>query len=168
MGEGPSGHTTRLALRCYPVLPDAKPRSGPRRRRWPPKSVLVFDTETTTDARQQLTFGSYRGYLLAPDSDGSPRYKLAEEVLFYADNAPADAIKRLKDYARSHRSAVPGRRRVPVISQRIATTLLHAVKRARALVCALGFPFDCSRLAFKAGAARGERARGGSPSCSAL
>jgi hypothetical protein len=143
--------SVELALRCYPALADARARWGPQKRRWPPDSVLVFDTETTTDARQQLTFGSYRGYRLRPDTENRPIYDLGEEVLFYADNAPAQAIERLRAYARTHRSAVPGRRRIDVIAQsEFVKTLLHAAVKARALIAAFNFPFDVSRIAFSA------------------
>lgn len=71
-----------LALRVYPQ-PRSEGTRHKRRRlaRWRrPRWMLVFDTETRTDAAQALTFGSYRFF-----DDGV----CLEEGLFYADDLPA-------------------------------------------------------------------------------
>ena len=59
--------------------------------------MLVFDTETRTDATQRLTFGSYRFI-----SDG----RCLEEGLFYADDLPPKDRAVLQRYVRRHRADV--------------------------------------------------------------
>ena len=51
--------------------------------------MLVFDTETTTDESQRLTFGSYRFFV---------ENELREEGLFYADNFPSKDRRTLEKY----------------------------------------------------------------------
>ncbi|MGB7081353.1 MAG: hypothetical protein WBD54_06920, partial [Candidatus Acidiferrales bacterium] len=79
----PSKALLPLAVRIYPEpeKPKQEQRADRPLRHWRcPDAMLVFDTETRTDATQRLTFGSYR-FLVA----GQCR----EEGLFYADDLPA-------------------------------------------------------------------------------
>jgi len=57
--------------------------------------MLVFDTETRTDATQRLTFGSYRFFV-----EG----RCLEEGLFYADDLPEKDRRNLEQYAATHRA----------------------------------------------------------------
>src|SRR5438477_8419203 len=85
-----------LAVRAYPQSP--KPPTKPDRRTWRRSPLmLVFDTETRTDATQRLTFGSYRFI-----SDG----RCLEEELFYADDLPPKDRAVLQRYVRRHRADV--------------------------------------------------------------
>ena len=55
--------------------------------------MLVFDTETRTDAAQRLTFGSYRFY-----KDGH----CLEEGLFFGDDLPKKDRRILERYVAKH------------------------------------------------------------------
>ncbi|MDP9026847.1 MAG: hypothetical protein M3N46_04730, partial [Actinomycetota bacterium] len=61
----------------------------------------MFDTETTIDPAQALTFGSWRfGYYAS-----GGRLCILEEGLFYADNLPHSdpiGLRALREYAGSH------------------------------------------------------------------
>jgi hypothetical protein len=159
----PNGTPIELALRCFPVLANQKPTRKRQRRRWkPPEYLLVYDPETTTDARQQLTAGSYHCYRRIEDADDRFTYECFEEGLFHADNAPADAVARLRAYAEAHTADTSVENpKLRVLSQREFVDLLYlAAVKARAHVVNFNMPFDVSRLAFKVGEAR-KGARGG-------
>jgi hypothetical protein len=159
----PNGTPIELALRCFPVLANQKPARKRRRRGWkPPEYLLVYDTETTTDARQQLTFGSYHCYRRIEDADDPFTYECFEEGLFHADYAPVDAVARLRAYAEAHDADTSVENpKLRVLSQREFVDLLYrAAVKARAHVVNFNMPFDVSRLAFKVGEAR-KGARGG-------
>ena len=55
--------------------------------------MFVFDTETRTDSRQSLTFGSYRYYVGG---------QCLEEGLFYGDDLSMSERLMLEEYASSH------------------------------------------------------------------
>ena len=85
-----------IFLRAHTVAP-VKRRT--RRRidngpRWP-HTVLIFDTETTIDTRQTLTFGAFRRGNLVGDA-----YKCIEEGLFYADDISPGDRRILDEYVR--------------------------------------------------------------------
>src|SRR5205809_4018181 len=82
-----------IAIRVYPTQPNAEQRNRPQKRWRRPNAMLVFDSETRTDAAQRLTFGSYRFIV-----DGS----CLEEALFYGDDLPAADVKILEEYVRKH------------------------------------------------------------------
>ena len=82
-----------LALRVYPEQKNSeqKPRSP---KKWKcPKAMLVFDTETRTDATQRLTFGSFRFFV-----EG----RCLVEGLFYGDDLPKEDRRVLEEYAKTH------------------------------------------------------------------
>src|SRR5437879_1149283 len=69
--------------------------------RWP-RTVLVFDTETTIDAAQSLMFGSARVYRWTAKGTLECR----QEYLFYADDlaqSNSDGFVVLKYYVRAHK-----------------------------------------------------------------
>jgi hypothetical protein len=152
-----------LALRCYPVLVKAKKRRKPHKRSLePPDYAFVLDTETTTDSVQEITFGSYR--FLARDPHATPfTYRCLEERLFHADDAPANAIARLQEYARTRPPETddvdPGLLKVVPVSE-VVEDLFQAAVRVRALIVGFNLPFDLSRLAFDVKEAK-KGARGG-------
>jgi hypothetical protein len=102
--------------------------------RWP-AHALVLDCETTIDAAQALTFGSFQYCHRRTD-----HYVLVQEGLFYADGLDLAKLAVLQAYAARHRIRLHSRahfmRRVwwPAI-------------RAHALVVGFNLPFDLSRLA---------------------
>ena len=89
-----------IAIRVYPEPPvKQKGRSNKRLDR--PETMLVLDTETTTDATQRLLFGSYRFI---------DRSRCVEEGLFYPDDLSSDQLSILQDYVRTHRADTVKRR----------------------------------------------------------
>jgi hypothetical protein len=88
-----------LAVRVYPEPKNARERkqdNPPRHWRYP-DAMVVFDTETRTDATQRLMFGSYRLIVAG---------QCREEGLFYADDLPARDLEILKNYAATHSADV--------------------------------------------------------------
>src|SRR4029078_13041015 len=83
-----------FVLRVY-LTPAGSKRNPKSPKPWKcPNAMLVFDTETRTDATQRLTFGSYRYF-------EAGRY--LEEGLFDADDFPdADRLV-LEQYVATHR-----------------------------------------------------------------
>src|SRR3954453_3648543 len=93
--------------------------------------ILVFDTETSTDTSQQLTFGSYRYYRA---KDG---LELREEGLFYADDLAASDLPGfavLRSYAEKHGPRFLSRR------QFLEDVLYRAAYKLRATVVAFNLP----------------------------
>ena len=98
-----------IAVRAYAER--LKKRKARRKASWIQeidwsRDVVVFDTETTIDKTQQLTFGSYR--VGRWSADGS-RLECREEGLFYADSLPKtdpEGFALLQEYAKSRRAQV--------------------------------------------------------------
>jgi lambda repressor-like predicted transcriptional regulator len=108
--------------------------------------MLVLDTETTTDATQRLLFGSYRFI---------DRSRCVEEGLFYPDDLSSDQLSILQDYVRTHRADTVKRRPLKFLTLReFLKKFFTASYKDRCLVVGFNLPFDLSRLAFDAGAAR--------------
>jgi len=160
-----------IAFRVY-----AEPRDNGKRRRagaqtpgarsWRPAAVLFLDCETTTDEAQKLTFGFYRYCRIRWNGD-TFQLSCMEEGIFYADDLPTcdpDGFGLLQRYAQSHQADVgPGVRqelRFRSQDEFLFHVLYLAAYRARALVCGFNLPFDLSRLARHAGAARASRRKG--------
>jgi hypothetical protein len=117
------------------------------RRAWRrPRLLLVFDTETTSDAAQALLFGCARVYRL--DAEG---FALVEEVLFHADElAEVDqrGLRMLHDYAAGRGLRLLSRREfVDEIFWRVGY-------KGRAWIVGFNLPFDLARLAVRWGSAR--------------
>lgn len=115
--------------------------------RWP-LSVLIIDTETTTDATQRLTFGCYRYCRWTRDG----RLDCVAEGLSHADDLPErdpQGFAVLVEHARA--------RGLPCYSRHdfIAKVFYKAAYQARALVVGFNLPFDLSRIAVAWGEARG-------------
>lgn len=77
-----------VAVRAYPK-PDVEQEKRSHRDLPLPIAMLVFDTETRTDASQRLTFGSYRFIV---------NEECVEERLFCADDLPVEEWKILERY----------------------------------------------------------------------
>ena len=126
-------------------------RGGNRQRRavpWRPQPygqrVLVFDTETTTDAAQRLLFGFFRLY----EED-----RLIREGLIAADVLDQDAMEAIVEYA--------ARCRLPIYSrERFVEEVFYPEAYVLGTLC-VGFnlPFDLTRIAIQAGTSRGEHRR---------
>jgi hypothetical protein len=83
-----------IYVRAHTPVKVKKPWNRPRSSKWP-KYCLVFDTETTIDPKQKLTFGCYRR--CQREAGG---YRCIEEGLFYADDLPERDVKVLEKYAK--------------------------------------------------------------------
>lgn len=128
-----------------PAAPPRKRTAG-RDPRWP-KHVLVFDTETTTDAAQSLIFGSYRVLRWR----GNETLALIEEGLFHADDLATEnpyAFRALGAYAKAHDVLLCSRRDF------MNRVFRHVAIEQRGMVVGFNLPFDLSRLAIGSGEAR--------------
>jgi hypothetical protein len=119
-----------------------------RPQKWP-EFALVFDTETTLDAAQKLTFGCFRRYQLS-----SNKYTCIEEGLFHSDHLSKGGQKMLRRYVNDP-TRVPGierslQARFKLISRaRFISHVFWRAVRNGDLITAFNLPFDISRLAVK-------------------
>lgn len=154
------------AVRAWTEIPDCGPE-----RRTPvpierPRFALVLDTETTTDAAQRLTFGSYR-YLRIGWREDIPEFACAEEGLFYADDLcerDPEGFEELGRYVRAHSAEVDSRLRRELrlrSASEFLTVLWQEAIRKRSLIVGFNLPFDLSRLAFHWGESKSEQFRRG-------
>lgn len=150
-----------LALSAFTARPEAlaEPPARRRRKRTRDQYVLVLDTETTVDALQGLTFGSYRYCRIKRG-----KLRCVEEGLFYAEELDAERLVVLQDYVEREEANVAwgGRRKLRLLSlsEFMSEVFFHAAYRTRALVVGFNLPFDLTRLCADAGEGRG-RYRGG-------
>lgn len=159
-----------IAVRAYTTrspqdeqAEDRTSRARDRRERsstWP-EYALIIDTETTIDASQRLTFGSYRYLRLALTGDRASA-TCVEEGLFRADDLSARdprGLAVLQKYVASHRAAVaPGvSPRLKLLSRRefVNRVLYPAALRAQATTVTFTALFDIARIAYDVRPARG-------------
>ncbi len=139
-----------VAIRAFLQGLDApKPRSSYRQmRRVPPSEyTLVFDTETATDAAQQIRFGTYQ-----VRKDGA----IDEAGIFYDPESLTDAeLTTLRRFA--DRQSL----RVRTVAEFIDEVFYPVGYELRALIVGFNLPFDISRLAVEHASARGKTMRGG-------
>lgn len=126
-------------------------------------SVLIFDTETTTDATQRLTFGCYR----FAEWEADNTLAILEEGLIYADDLPATdpvGFETLQQFAIEHVPDTIGfyrSREVQLRSQRdFLDGVLWECLRQDALIVGFNLPFDISRLSSAVAPARGKHLGG--------
>jgi hypothetical protein len=143
-----------IAVRVYPE-PQKSERVPRSERPWKlPDAMLVFDTETRTDATQRLTFGSYRIFV-----EG----RCVEEGLFYADDLPEKERCILERYAGTHGADVTAEDnpKLFLLSRKeFVNKFFRYAYRDRCLVVGFNLPFDLSRIACDFAAARGRFAGG--------
>lgn len=127
--------------------------------------ILVFDTETTTDTTQRLTFGCFRIYEVG---ESGSILGLIEEGLIYADDLPEKdpaGHRLLRTYAETHQAPVNhsvrtlavALRRLQLLSRTefVEKVLWRRAYRYRMGIVGFNLPFDLSRIAVGATAARG-------------
>ncbi|MDQ2889971.1 MAG: DNA polymerase [Gemmatimonadota bacterium] len=141
----------RVALRAYSERSDKPPRSGsPRSAVGWPDDVLILDTETTTDAEQQLNFGTWRHCTW----ESPTKLKLVQEGLFYADDLPErgpEGYSTLRAYARKRGLALMSR-------ESFCWSVFYPLAySAHTLVVGFNLPFDLTRIAEWCGNARKPR-----------
>ncbi|MCA9828786.1 MAG: hypothetical protein KC444_10465, partial [Nitrosopumilus sp.] len=120
-------------LRCYVDSGIKKGRFEPKFKPKPNNStVLVFDTETTTDQHQNLLFGSCGKWVNG---------RLEFMYLFYADDLPKKQIDVITKYGKKHNYVVLSRKDF------VERIFLRNIYNARAKCVGFNLPFDLSRLA---------------------
>lgn len=113
-----------------------------------PRRILVFDTETTIDEQQDLTFGAFR---LCQLKGG--KYITSEEGLFYRDDLDDKQLKILQQYVRAKPADIEVKSFPPRLDLKlyprwefVEKVFWKAIKDERMIVC-FNLPFDISRLA---------------------
>jgi hypothetical protein len=130
----------------------SRPRQ--RRKRSEPNYVLVFDTETTVDHRQSLTFGVWRYYRVDEDS-----IYCADEGMFHADElgeSDPEGMGRLIAYVSTNRAQTERDRAIRAMTRsQFVEQVLFRVIEADGRIVAFNLAFDLSRLAIEVTDARG-------------
>lgn len=142
-----------IALRAFTELRE-RPRPW---KQWDdpvwPDSMVVFDTETTTDATQRLNFGGFGYYR----REGGV-YVPVQEGLFYADDLQdrdPEGYECLRRHCIAHhaRTTPTGDPELYCLSRAefVERILWRAGYRLRALIVGFNLPFDLTRIATYAG-----------------
>jgi len=138
-----------IALRCYPdtvsnAPKNYRPGNNVITNDVLPDRVLVFDTETTIDRYQNLTFGSFQIY---------EHGILKHHGFFHGDNLPEKDMLVLRDYAVGHA--------IPLMSVRefVDNIFYPELWDLHSLCIGFNLPFDISRIALSWGCGR-EKNRG--------
>jgi len=150
-----------IAVRAFTVRNEDRNRSGSGSQDDPPgcpRYVLLFDTETTTDTTQRLTFGSYR---LCERLKNRGVLVCKEEGLFYADDLAEtnpEGLACLQEYVKTQKANVDRGfpRRLKLLSRTgfVDRVFWRYAYMAKALVVGFNLPFDLSRLALDCGKAQ--------------
>lgn len=141
---------TDIAVRAYvQMVEDATPAAKQetpvkkeikRKTDLPSEWVMVFDTETTTDASQKLRFGTYQ---VRKDEE------LMETGIFYdADTLSKAEQKTLRKYAETHNLVLR------LASEFVEEVFYGVGYEFRASIVGFNLPFDISRLAIHHAPAR--------------
>jgi len=133
--------TTLIHTRCYVENPDRKDFAPDANYQVNPNSstVLVFDTETTSDQYQNLLVGSC-GIWVNGD--------LQKFCLFYGEFLKKGQISKIRAYARRYNFKILSKRDF------VEKVFYPYVYQARAKCVGFNLPFDLSRLAISFGKAR--------------
>ena len=138
--------TIPISLRCY-VESEKKEehfQNNYKRINSNSSTVLVFDTETTSDEYQNLLFGSCGVWI---------NDNLKEFYLFYADDLKKSDVDTIKKFGKKNNYSVLSR-------MKFAEKIFYPyVYTARARCVAFNMPFDISRLATNFGKARGGKSK---------
>ncbi len=136
--------------RAHTVATTDKQKKNKNSRPMPiwPSRILIFDTETTVDARQELTLGVYRLCKLK-----DKRYICSEEGLFHRDDLDALQLEVLTKYVATHLAQIEVKSFPPQPDlklyprwQFLEKVFWKAIKDERMIV-GFNLPFDLSRLA---------------------
>jgi len=130
----------QIAVRAYterakPKRPGSRPRGNDQPSRW----SIVFDTETTTDAAQQLRFGAYQ----IREGD-----RLAKTGLFFDPTLDTSELETLR------RFAINNGFECHPLDDFVHKVLLRIGYDRRGTVVGFNLPFDISRLAMDHAPAR--------------
>ncbi|MBB5328427.1 DNA polymerase [Tunturiibacter gelidoferens] len=142
--------TQEIYLRAHTVAQTGKKKTGGNALSLPiwPERILVFDTETTIDARQELTFGVYWLCELK-----SGKYICSEEGLFHDDDLDERQLTALKKYVETQSAQIEVKSFPPRLDLKLyprweflEKIFWKAIKNERMIV-GFNLPFDLSRLA---------------------
>ncbi len=139
-----------IALRGYAVTPRNPAQKRPPRQQpvdTPSEWTLIFDTETFTDAAQQLRFGTYQV---------RQHGKLREVGLFY----DPDSLTGQEQELLAHYAAAKGYA-LYTVADFIEEVFFKIGYELRATIIGFNLPFDLSRMAIRHYPARGKAMRGG-------
>lgn len=168
--EEPEFEVLPVGVRVWATTADEHPvrkvASKKKAHRSPQRS-LVFDTETTVDFTQRLNFGVYRYFIDRCDS--LPGTVCVEEGIIYADDLPdrnPHGFEVLCEYVEHHPAGVsPGRnRRIRLLSRYefVEHVLYRRTYATESRIVGFNLPFDLTRIAIGASAARGRFSGGNS------
>ena len=139
-----------LAIRVYPEVEGLAPKPRVHPPWHPPSAMLVFDTETRTDATQSLMFGCFRFIV-----DG----QCVREALFHAPDLSKTEMATLKKYVATRPACVARHccSSLDLLSlDEFLYELFRAAYKTKCLLVGFNLPFDLSRLGFDVAPARGE------------
>lgn len=150
-----------IYLRCHTSILDHKPERKQRFNRTFPelRYILLVDSETTTDSKQNLNFGAYQFC----ERDPTGNFVCLEEGLFYADDLDATQTEVLRKYVRNEnrkRTGIGGPTLKLHSRDAFVEKVFHVAIQAGAAVCAYNLPFDLSRIAVEYRVAHGAGKRG--------
>lgn len=149
-----------IYLRAHTTFSEPERRWRGHRKRWDrfPDFALIFDCETTLNtSTQSLTFGSYA--VCRRERNGE--YVCIEEGLFFADGASEKERRIIQEYSKLNKSQAvrgyPSTIRVMSRNVFVGKVLLRLAFDGGAMICGFNLPFDLSRLAVEARAARNRK-----------
>jgi len=132
-------------FRAHTVTPEKNRKNGIQPPKWS-EYMLIFDTETTTDTSQSLTFGAYR--FCRETRNGA--YVCLEEGLFHADDIDSRSLKIMQEYVGDNAPETPkdGPDKLSLYSRsEFVEKVLWEAVQAEAMVVGFNLPFDLSRIA---------------------
>jgi hypothetical protein len=132
-------------FRAHTVTPEKNRKNGLQPPKWS-QHVLVFDTETTTDTSQSLTFGAYRFCRVTPNG----AYMCLEEGLFHADDIDSRSLRIMREYVKGNAPDTPkdGPDKLCLYSRsEFVEKVLWEAVQAGAMIVGFNLPFDLSRIA---------------------
>jgi hypothetical protein len=134
-----------IFFRAHTVTPEKNRKNGVQPSKWS-EYTLIFDTETTTDTSQSLTFGAYRFCR----GNSNSAYTCLEEGLFHTDDINSRSLKIMQEYVRNNAPDTPkdGPDKLSLYSRsEFVEKVLWEAVQAGAMVVGFNLPFDLSRLA---------------------
>lgn len=150
----------QIFLRCHTCIlgEQSTTKAGTKKPQPLPKYVLALDTETTTDALQQLNFGVYQFCEITTENS----YRCLEEGIFYADELRSHQQNVLRNYVRDENSKkAKDELKLRLYDRNVfVEKVMYTAVQAGAAIVAFNLPFDLSRLAVEYRVAREAGGRG--------
>jgi hypothetical protein len=147
--QAPIGSRRKSRAKSRPQGTKESSRGARKRtdRRSEPAYVLFFDTETTIDYRQNLTFGCWRYCRTDPEG-----LTCIDEGLFYQDDLEAtdpEGLEVLRRFIDQHSANTERDRKIRLMSRSefVERVFYKAGYEARARIVGFNLPFDLARLA---------------------